>query len=438
MALADKTIKNIKLGKSKTESLGGRGQGVLFFINRFGTIEAYYRYFLNNDKVFVKIGTFKVGKKSGLTSKELRSEGIRLANLRATNPDLKAYLEYIEHEKLVEQQEIEQTGTFKDLLNSYSDSLANKSTQTTVEKLFDRDVIIPFPYLAKKKAQDITVNDIKLILKQLMERNVVTRSGKELDRKVTTGGNRLRTYLSACFNYAVKVTNDPLKEDKIFNIQLNPVVNIPKQTQFERTQDRTLSLGEVKHFLTHIGQTKNVSILTAKALLFLFYIAGQRPFQVMREPWPSYDYRRKTLLIVDTKGRGGKREYLTPLSPKVLSLLNGLTTQELPYPFCSDGKNTMRVETLLKAVQKYCNQYNVEKFTLRDIRRTCKNLMIDAGIGRETRNLIQNHGLTGIDYKHYDKSDHLPEKLAGMAKYDRFLDSIISDSETNVVQLITA
>ncbi len=35
--------------------------------------------------------------------------------------------------------------------------------------------------------------------------------------------------------------------------------------------------------------------------------------------------------------------------------------------------------------------------------------MIDAGVNRETRNLIQNHVLTGLDFKHYDKHDHLPE-----------------------------
>ena len=61
--------------------------------------------------------------------------------------------------------------------------------------------------------------------------------------------------------------------------------------------------------------------------------------------------------------------------------------------------------------------------------------MIDAGVNRETRNLIQNHGLTGVDFKHYDKHDHLPEKIAGMAKYDRFLDSLLNDDTYNVIQL---
>ncbi|MBF0266228.1 MAG: hypothetical protein HQL46_13265 [Gammaproteobacteria bacterium] len=240
----------------------------------------------------------------------------------------------------------------------------------------------------------------------------------------------------AAFNHAVKITNDPLKQDKIFNVQLNPVVNIPKQTQFENTQDRSLSIEEVKHFLKHIDKTKGVSVIAARAIKFLFYIGGQRPLQVLRESWDSYDYRRKTLLITDTKGRGSKREYLTPLTVRAFAILDSLPTQDKSYPFSSDGKTSIRVETLLKAVQKYCKQYKVEKFTLRDIRRTCKNLMIDAGVNRETRNLIQNHGLTGVDFKHYDKHDHLPEKVVGMAKYDRFLETLLSDNISNVVPLV--
>jgi len=266
-----------------------------------------------------------------------------------------------------------------------------------------------------------------LILKHLFERKATTRTGKELERKPTTSGNRLRSYLSAAFNHAVAETNDPLRQDKIFNVQINPVVNIPKQTQFEKTQDRCLSVDEVKHLLTHIAATQGVSDIVAKAIIFLFFIGGQRPLQLFREPWESYDYRKKTLLITDTKGRAGKREYFTPLTTRAFNILNELPTQDFPYPFCTDGNNPVRVETLLKAIQKYCKQYSVEKFTLRDIRRTCKNLMIDAGINRETRNLIQNHALTGVDFKHYDKHDHLPEKIEGMAKYGLFLDRLLND-----------
>ncbi|WP_257266034.1 hypothetical protein [Endozoicomonas sp. ONNA2] len=57
-----------------------------------------------------------------------------------------------------------------------------------------------------------------------------------------------------------------------------------------------------------------------------------------------------------------------------------------------------------------------EKYTPKSIRDTAKSLIIDAGVDRETRNLIQSHQLTGVDYEHYDRHEHLPEKRAATAK----------------------
>ncbi len=102
MALTDIKIKNLAKGSSLTESLGGRAAGVLFFINRSGMIEAYYRYFNNKNKILIKIGTFKLGKDAGLTSKEIRTKGIELARLREEHPELKEYLEYKEKQEYLQ------------------------------------------------------------------------------------------------------------------------------------------------------------------------------------------------------------------------------------------------------------------------------------------------------------------------------------------------
>ncbi|MBF0263792.1 MAG: hypothetical protein HQL46_00840 [Gammaproteobacteria bacterium] len=123
-------------------------------------------------------------------------------------------------------------------------------------------------------------------------------------------------------------------------------------------------------------------------------------------------------------GIGWILEYLTPLTERALDILNQLSTHDFQYPFTTNGNVPIRVETLQKAITKYYQQFDIAPFSLRDIRRTCKNIMIDAGVNREARNLIQNHGLTGIDYKHYDKSDHLNEKVAGISIYDQMLEQI--------------
>lgn len=420
----DIEIKNI--GTKPLRETLGRGNGSILFKKRKFNIEAYYVYSYNKTEPLIKLGNYKHASLPGMSAKEIRDKAKKHSELREEHPDLKGYLEYIEQQKIIEEKIHSSTGNFKEMLDIYTQSLSNKRTKDNVRNLFNHDVFGPFPELSSRKPADVGETEIMLILK------------KVFDRGVTTNGNRLRSYLSAAYNHAIKTTNDPLKQDKIFDVQRNPVFNIPKQAQFERIQERSLSTEEVNHFLTHIDQTVNVSNIVASTIKFLFYIGGQRPLQVLREEWSSYDYRKNTLLITDTKGRTGKREYLTPLTKKALTLLNELSTHDMHFPFTSTGKVPIRVETLLTAINKYCKQYEVEKFTLRDIRRTVKNLMIDAGVNRETRNLIQNHGLTGIDYKHYDKSDHLPEKIAGMVKYDRHLDLILKEKKDNVIQLITA
>ena len=61
--------------------------------------------------------------------------------------------------------------------------------------------------------------------------------------------------------------------------------------------------------------------------------------------------------------------------------------------------------------------------------RACKHLMIDAGASRDYRNLTQQHGLTGVDFNHYD---HLPGKREVLRRYDRQLERVLLGREDNV------
>ena len=418
--LTDLTIKN--MDKYVSEPVNARGDGTLYFEKRAGLIEGYFRYSFNSKRQKIKIDNYKTNK-TGLTLKELRERSRELSALQKKHPDLKSYLERIERDRVARELEKSRTGSFKDLLDSYTESLTNPATKKTVENLFKKDVFDAFPGFKDQKASDISVDDIVQVLKKVFERGV------------TTNGNRLRSYLLSAFNQAVLAANDPLKQDKKYDIKINPVTNIPTQRKFEHVNERVLTHDEVKHLWNHIHDVDGISDNTAYLIQFLLAIGGQRPQQVVRSGWDKFDYRLRTILINDTKGRGGARDYLTPLTQRALDILDELVTQDLTYPFTSTGKVPVRVETLHKWIEKYCKEFEVEKFTPRDIRRTCKNLMIDAGVSREARNLIQNHGLTGIDFKHYDKRDHLPEKLEGMRKYDNLLEKIITGKMAKVVYI---
>lgn len=60
----------------------------------------------------------------------------------------------------------------------------------------------------------------------------------------------------------------------------------------------------------------------------------------------------------------------------------------------------------------YFRAFNPEfkVFTARDLRRTCKTLVGEAGISKEILDRIQNHALHDASFKHDDRYDYLTEK----------------------------
>ena len=64
--------------------------------------------------------------------------------------------------------------------------------------------------------------------------------------------------------------------------------------------------------------------------------------------------------------------------------------------------------------------------TNRDLRRTWKTLAGKAGLSKEIRDCIQNHALHDVSSKNYDRWNYMPEKRAGMARWDKFARALLS------------
>jgi hypothetical protein len=58
-------------------------------------------------------------------------------------------------------------------------------------------------------------------------------------------------------------------------------------------------------------------------------------------------------------------------------------------------------------------------FSLRDLRRTAETQMAALGISSDVRGQIQSHGLGGIQARHYDRHDYMPEKRAALELWSR-------------------
>ena len=160
----------------------------------------------------------------------------------------------------------------------------------------------------------------------------------------------------------------------------------------------------------------------------MFATGGQRPEQLLRAKWSDYDFDNKTLTILNYKRNGSVFRHVVPLSERALKILR--TIPEFgEYPFTYLAGKHIATTTLSICLNRFQDYHGKDEnhYLPRDIRRTCKNLLIDAGVNREGRNLLQCHQLTGVDFKHYDRHEHLPEKWAAMEKYDRVLADIIGE-----------
>jgi hypothetical protein len=67
-----------------------------------------------------------------------------------------------------------------------------------------------------------------------------------------------------------------------------------------------------------------------------------------------------------------------------------------------------------------------------DLRRTWKTLAGKAGISKEIRDRIQNHALHDVSSKSYDRWTYMPEKRAGMKKWDKFVTTLLSKKSITI------
>jgi integrase len=179
------------------------------------------------------------------------------------------------------------------------------------------------------------------------------------------------------------------------------------------------------------------------ATLRLMLITGQRVQQVLYAKWEEFDLDNKQWLIPTSRTKGHDNAHMVPLTLLAIEILEGLKSKsadnDFLFPQRVKQSKPIEANSLSKSVRNFCDQKDVERFVARDLRRTTKTLMGKCGVSKETRDRIQNHALTDVSSKHYDKYDYWTEKKAGLEKWDLFLHEIISGkpSNSNVISMNT-
>ncbi len=73
-----------------------------------------------------------------------------------------------------------------------------------------------------------------------------------------------------------------------------------------------------------------------------------------------------------------------------------------------------------------------EVFQLRDLRRTCETTLARMGVSKDVRAQIQSHGLGGIQARHYDRNDYMPEKAAALTAWAMYLQTAPADNVAHI------
>lgn len=443
MAITDLEARNLQPDKTISERIGSRGEGTLLLVARKNTVTGFFRYSDPAGKrQKLKLGTLSPSN----TLRDMRAKCRDHARQLGETPDLKGWREDEEARKRADREarrraEAEEAarGTLEELLKDYVADLEAKGRVSAAEvgKTFKR--LVYGSELATMKARDVGPEQIKAIIGPL------SKAGSKVHR------NRVRSYLHAAFRFGLRSEHDETRESgRTFGLIANPVAAVPPLSGVEREGTRYLGDADLRRFYNDLHHAPKTHAVMVALFRFLIALGGQRPEQVLAVGWDGYDLKARTIRIIDRKGRDARpRVHLVPLSDRSLAQLEIARAINPPdgehaaaFPFIARGKKSVSTESLKNVIKRFreCEHgANIPHFSPRDLRRTAKQVMTRAGIRRDLRNLLQNHGQTGVDAKHYanDPEAHLPEKRQAMLAYEAALSRVLEGKEigADVVEL---
>lgn len=305
----------------------------------------------------------------------------------------------------------ERKGTVEQLISHYVCKLQEQGSRSwpAVDRALRNNIS---GSLLELQAADITSQHIRQILYEVIRRGASVQA------------NRLRSYLQTAFKYGIYHDNDPksVSTGLVFGLTSNPVSNVPKDTSVEQVGNRVLTTEELSFVLNYSGTA--LSVTNHLALCLILAMGGQRPNEIVGAYKSELDLEKQVWSIPPERIKN-KRWHLLPIT----QLANYYLAQAIQYssnsaclfPNLKDKNKPQHETSLTHAVRRFCLATNIDPFTPRDLRRTVKTKMGELGISKEWRDRVQNHALTDVSTRHYDRWDYLPEKRAALEMWEGWL-----------------
>jgi integrase len=389
MAFTDKQIKGLKAKESPYrifEKGPDKGFGIQVTAN--GAVSFFVQYAINSKKRFYNLGRYP---SVTLYDARIRCREARMMIDNGQDPQ--------------EQKTPHRFGLMRDLFDYYIKKMRDdgKSTWEAVQN----DINANCQSIMTMQANMVEPVHIRKILHTIINR------GSEVQ------ANRIRAYLHRAFKLGVYHDNDPvnLSSSVIFQLSMNPVEAIPKNTKAEAAGERNLSFAEIRT-LWNSGDIGEQMHNAAKLLL----IYGCRMMELCGANKNEFDFEAMIWTIpwerVKTSKKN-KRPHLLPITPMAKTLLDRqfiyAWDSDYLFPGRHDNSKHIHQTSLNHALRRVSG---IAVFDVRALRRTWKTRTGEVGIGIEVRNLIQNHSRTDVSSVHYDKWSYLVEKREALEKWE--------------------
>lgn len=160
----------------------------------------------------------------------------------------------------------------------------------------------------------------------------------------------------------------------------------------------------------------------------LIMLTGQRVEEIARLHVDQWDAKK---WIVDWSKTKNLQPHAVPVPVLAAELIESMKPNEHGwfFPSAIDPSKPVSHATLYSFVCRQRDRGVIPHATNRDLRRTFKTLAGKAGVSKEIRDRLQNHALQDVSSKNYDRWNYMPEKRAGMAKWDKFVRAMLAKNK---------
>lgn len=421
-ALTDAAIRAMRDGESRTDGSLPVGAGRLM-IECVKVRGVLHRRWIFRHRSDSGVGKLRLGDYPAVDLDEARTKA--RTHIEQVRQGIDPRIAAFEQKQAVvkAQREKAALGSLRALLASYVAWLrtSGKSSAREVELLFDRHVLKPWPQFAGMPARSITPEMMRDVLARMIKAGI----GRQT--------NIARSYLNAAFVHGAHADLDPRRaaaQASTFRLTSNPIQLLPRIAEFESARDRVPEDDELRHLWTTLAKRKDELGATIRCILLL---GGQRFRQILRVNHSDYDRQQGTLRLIDPKGKRRKAvPHLLPVSREVARELEALVSvnASAEYVFSTTGGEKPIHHTTISAevgaIAKLGSAAG-SAYKPGDIRRTAETRLQALGVSRDVRAQLLSHGRTsGVQARHYERYDFLPEKRAALQLWEEHLASVVA------------